>query len=71
MCRRKLKEKKKKKKDTHYLVTEEKQPVKLGDDNETIAGQGTDIITTNKKAAPNNYFTSCNAQPESDALTTL
>jgi len=55
----------------HYLVTEAKQPVKLGDDSETIAGQGTDIITINKKAAPNNYCTSCNAQSESDAQTTL
>lgn len=52
-------------------MTEEKQPVELGNDNETIAGQGTDITIVNKKVIPNNYCTSCNAQPEADSLTTL
>lgn len=52
-------------------MTEQKQPVKLRNDNETVDAQGTDIITTSEKAAPNNYCTSCNAQAELDALTTL
>lgn len=53
------------------LVTEDKKLVKLGDDKATIAGQGTGIIAITDKAAPNNYCTSRNAQPESDALNTL
>lgn len=62
-----------KKKDyTHNLVTEEKQPVKLGDDNKTIVGQGRDIIIIiSEKAAPTNDCSSHKAPPESEAVSTL